>query len=229
MALEVAQVVMDANTVTTITNNINSLYSNAISQLTAYTFGVVALVGVLIPIIVTVIQSRSLKAEKENLEKHIIEETTKIKTAVKEDLLAELQLMFKSESKLQSTCIEEQFKLFENKLECADAATFHLQGNRNLDLKYFDAAAQDFCSATCGYLKGSDEVNGQRTLKLLIEDCLSKINKVEYESIGFDLELDNLLKLIKIISQNDRYLDSIDALNKARQAAKKREPILAKS
>lgn len=224
MALEVAQVVMDANTVTTITNNINSLYSNAISQLTAYTFGIVALVGVLVPVIVTIIQSRSLKAEKENLEKYISDEVTKIKAAVREELLDELKLKIESESKLLSASIEDKFKLFNNKLECAKAASFHIQGNTNLSKNLHPQAANDFCAATDGFLKGEDELNGKRTLNSLIIYCLPKINKEEYEDYDLDKSINELEALLKKVNQNSRHSDAIRDLNSERKAAKKREP-----
>lgn len=223
MALETAQIVMDANTITTIANNINSLYSNAISQLTAYTFGVVALVGVLIPIIVTVIQSRSLKAEKENLEKYISDEVAKIKTSVRGELLDELALRVESENKQLSANMEDKFKLFNNKLECAKAASFHLQGNVNLTKNQHAFAAKDFCSATDGFLRGGDELNGKRTLHLLLKECLPNTNKEEYDIFELEESLNELGVLLKDINHNNRYTDSIRDLNIEHRSVKKRD------
>ena len=202
-APEIAQVVMDADTVTTITNNINSLYSNALSQLTSYTMGVVALVGVLIPALVTFIQWRSLKAEKENLEKHIAEEITKAKLAIRDDLETELKQLVESVESSMLCRFEEKSRYLEKKLECADAATFHLQGNSQLDNKYYQLAARDYCFATERYLRGDDELNGQRTLDSLIQNCLPYINKVEYEDDDLEESIGHFYKSSSIFRSAD--------------------------
>lgn len=223
-ASEIAQVVMDANTVTTIANNINSLYSNAISQLTAYTLSVVALVGILIPVIVTLIQWKSLKTEKENLERHIAEETTNAKSIIRDELLAELKRLVETEEGNLLSRVETKFQVLENKLECADAASFHIQGNSQLGKKFHDLAAQDFCYATERYMRGGDELNGQRTLKSLIGSCLPEINKDEYEQAELDEKIDRVVEVLKEMNQNNRYDDHIIDLQRERKAAKNRAP-----
>jgi len=220
---EISQVVMDASTVTTIANNINSLYSNAIDQLTSYTLGVVALVGILIPVLVTLTQWRSLKAEKESLEKRISDEITNAKSTIRTELEAEMkQLIISEESSLLSR-IEEKFQILENKIEIADASSFHIQGNSHITREYYAAAMKDFCSATKGYLSGGDELNGPRTLRLLIEECLPKILKSDFEDADLEEELSVLISFLKRININNRYDDAIARLNREMKAAKLRE------
>lgn len=220
----VTQVVMDANTVTTIANNINSLYSNAISQLTSYTFGVVALVGVLIPALVTLIQWRSLKAEKDNLERHISDEIIKAKLSIRDELEAEMKRLVSSEESDLFSRIEGKFQELENKLACADASTFHIQGNSQVAAGYYDLATEDFCYATEGYLRGGDEQNGKRTLRLILEKCLPNIDKVDYERIDLDGKIDTLIVLLKEMNNNNRYTDHITDLIREKKVAKIREP-----
>ena len=204
-APEVSQVVMDANTVTTITNNINSLYSNAISQLTSYTLGVVALVGILIPVLVTLIQWRSLKAEKENLESHIKNEIEIAKSKIRVELEEKIEnLALARESNLLSL-IEERFAVLEKKLAVADASSFHIQGNSHVARDLHVAAISDFCSAAKGYLDGGDELNGPRTLRLLVE-CLSNINKNDFDQDEIDTRIDELVDYLKGINSNNRYV-----------------------
>lgn len=220
---EVAQVVMDASAITTIINNVNSLYSTAISQFTSYTLGVVALVGVLIPALVTVIQVRSLKAEKESLEKYISDEVNKAKLVIKEEMLQEIKRQIQSEENELTFRLEEKFSNFEKKLECAQASSFHIQGNGHLSRDMPAMAAEDFCDATHGYLDGGDELNGQRTLRMLIEDCLPKMYESDFEDVEIDKKIDDLIVLLKEHNNNNRYLDQIDRLNKARKTAKSRK------
>jgi hypothetical protein len=220
----VSQVVMDANTVTTITSNINSLYSNAISQLTAYTLGVVALVGILIPVLVTLIQWRSLKAEKDNLERHISDEITKAKSNIRDELEAEMkQLILSEESKLFAR-VEGKFKELEDKLACTDAASFHIQGNEQIAKGYFSLAVEDFCYAAMGYLRGGDAQNGQRVLRLLIEKCLPYVDKNEFEEMVMDEKVDELIAFLKKSNDGERYSDQITELIRLKKAAKIREP-----
>ncbi len=220
---DVAPVVLDANVVTTIINNVNSLYSTAIGQLTSYTLGIVALVGVLIPVLVTVIQVRSLKAEKENLEAHISDEVDKAKLNIKEEMLQEMKREIESvESKLISS-LEEKLSEIEKKLACAEAATSHLQGNDLTSRKLFALAAMDFCDATHQYLKGGDELNGQRTLRMLIEDCLPEMFNTDFDDNIIDEKIDALIELLMENNSNNRYLDKIDTLKKARKEAKNRK------
>lgn len=220
----ISQVVMDANTVTTITNNLNSLYSNAIGQLTSYTLGVIALVGVLIPALVTLIQWRSLKAEKENLQTHVENEISKAKINIRENIEAEMKLLIASEESKLLIRIEEKFRELENQLACADASTFHIQGNSQLDKSFYSTAAEDFSYASRRYLEGGDEQNAQRTLRLLIQKCLPNINKTDFEmSDDLDEKIDALIIVLKEKNENGRYAEHISDLNKERRDAKKRE------
>lgn len=221
-ATEVTPLIMDANTVTTIVNNINSLYSNAISQLTSYTFGVVAVVGILMPIIVSVIQSKSLKTEKENLEKYISDEVSKIKSTLRDEISSELKLLVEAEENELFSRVDVKFKTLEDKLKCAHASSFHIQGRTHLSQKFYLAASEDFCEATIGYLTGGDELNGQRTLRLLVNDCLTKLHKEDYENGDLDTDLESLLVALNNINIHNRYTDQIANLNRERKAGKSR-------
>jgi hypothetical protein len=59
-ATETQKVLMNANDVTTIISNINSLYSTVIY----WTFGIVAFIGVLLPVYIAILQNRQLKADR---------------------------------------------------------------------------------------------------------------------------------------------------------------------
>ena len=225
MALpEVSQVVMDANTVTTITNNINSLYSNAINQLTSYTLGVVALVGVLIPVLVTLIQWLNIKSEKKNLENLISDEIDRAKCIIRDEIKAELKNLITAEEKALIAKMESKYEELEKKISCADAASFHLQGSAQVDNKYFGSAVEDYCLATQYYLLGGDEQNGQRTLKLILRTCMPKVDKFEYEKYELEDNLSQLIATLKNYNDNNRYTDTIKDLTRLSKEAKNREP-----
>lgn len=233
-AQEITQAVLDANTVTTIINNIDSLYSNALTQLSAYTLGVLALVGVIIPILITIIQARNLKSEKESLIVHINNEIRNAQISLSEEFdKRELALTNALNSKINSLVkevevalqnrVDEKLVIFEAKIECADASTFQIQGNDHLSKNKFVDAAEDYCNATEGYLKGKDELNGQRTLAALIT-VLPKINKQQYEDNELAKYFEAVIETLKELNQNSKYSDQIDTLNKGIRAIKLREP-----
>jgi hypothetical protein len=142
---------------------------------------------------------------------------------IHDDMLSELKKKIQLEEENLALRLEEKFSIFERKLECARASSFHIQGNSHLGKEYFSIAADDFCNATEGYLQGDDELNGQRTLRLLIENCLPKIHKDEYDELELDSKINELIETLKSRNNNNRYHDHIERLNKSRKAAKSRE------
>lgn len=169
--------VLNAEVVTTIISNIDAMYATAISQLTTYTFGVVALVGVLLPIILGVVQSRSNKADKEELGKHIEKEISaaekKISTAIQAEIAEKIAL----EVSNMIEPLKQKIEDYELKFSQSRAGLFHLQGTMSKRNKLYAFAAMDYATSTIEYLKGGDESNGQRVLRLLQEECLPKVNK----------------------------------------------------
>ena len=185
-ATVVAKEVMDANTVTTIINNLNSLYSGAMGQVITYTAIMIGIVGILIPALSVIYQWRSLKSEKKSLEKDIHDDIENAKLSIRNDIVAEINKLIALEEKALTSRMEEKFKVLDKKLECAKANSFHIQGNEQIKTGFHALAASDLCIATESYLRGEDEVNGQRTLRILLEKCLPKIDKTQYEE--FDIE-----------------------------------------
>ena len=220
---EVSQVVMDANTVTTIANNINSLYSNAINQLTSYTLGVVALVGILIPVLLTIIQWRSLKDEKKSLEKNIQEGIDNANVVIRNALIVEMEKQNLIVEKALTSRMEEKFKMVDKKIETIKATTFFLQGTSLLSSGHYSVAISDFCTASKGYINGEDELNGQRAIEALLDSCLPKINKTDFADDEVEKHINHLIEYLELpeVNVNERYSDRISKL--------KRESIQAKS
>jgi len=219
----ITQQLSDVNTLTTIINNLNTLYSTAISQLTAYTLGIVGLVGVIIPLLITFFQFKSLKAEKDYLQNHISDEILKAKLEIRSEMLEELANKIKTEEENVISAVEQKLELLDKKIKIVDASTFHIQGNGRLSEKEYAYAAEDFCCATSMYLTGGDELNGQRTLDLLVTNALPKVNKTEFEEFELEKNIERVIKILISINTNKKYSDQINALKKARRAASARE------
>lgn len=201
---------------------VNGFYENAFEQLLQYTLAIIAFAGVVIPFIVGLIQWRSLKSEKENLEKLIASELLSEKSRIRDELLDELKKLVESEEGKLSSRMEEKFSSLDRRLEVARAGTFHIQGNSSLKASFFSAACLDFCYATEGYIKGNDENNAQRTLKLLIGSGLPKTTGSAYEQVNLGNKIDKLIEFLESKNINGRYTDSIENIKSESKKAKER-------
>lgn len=225
VAPEVVKEVMDANTVTTIINNLNSLYSGAMSQVITYTAIIIGVVGIIIPALSILFQWRSLRAEKKSLEKDIQEGIDNAKASIRADLIAEMKEQISIEEKKLTSRMESKFEKLEQGIECSTASIFFLQGKLQLDANLHAEALKDYCVAARHFLTGGDYVNGQRALNMVINDCLPKINKVEYDEDAEEA-INTLSKFLEgdQINTNRQFHDRIDVLKKESKKAKLREP-----
>lgn len=219
------KVVMDAYEVSTIINNLNALYSGAMSQVITYTAVIIALVGIGIPFLAALNQKRNFKAESESLEKNIHESIDNAKVIIRNDLIAEMKESISSEEAALNTRIEEKFRALDKKLECAKAATFYLQGAASFRLKHFASAAIDFSTSTISDMKGGDERNAQRALKTIVQQCLPNINKTDFDEFPIEKSINEVITYLgeKEVNINDRYTDIIEKLGKELKTAQMRE------
>lgn len=225
-AAEVAKVVMDASSVTTIINNLNSLYSTAMGQVITYSAIIIGLVGIIIPALSILFQWRSLKAEKKSLEKDIKEGIENAKLSIRNDLIKEMKEQISIEEKALLSRIDEKFSALDKKIESAMASIFFLQGKSQLDSENYAKAVDDFCIAAKGFIKGDSEVNGQAALENIIEHCLPSINKTEYEEEEVEGKINPLIEYLESeeVNVNDRYVLTIRKLKTEIKKVKVRVP-----
>lgn len=225
-APEVVKEVMDANSVTTIINNLNSLYSGAMSQVITYTAIIIGVVGILIPTLSILFQWRSLKAEKKSLEKDIQEGIDNAKASIRSDLIKEMKEQVSIEESALISRMELKFEALDKEIECATASIFFLQGKSQLDSNKHAEALKDYCVAARRFLIGKNDLNGQRALNIVIEDCFPKIYKAEYEEAGVEEAIDVLVKYMSLpeVNVNHRFTDKIASLKRESKIAKSREP-----
>jgi hypothetical protein len=216
--------ILDASAITTIINNLNTLYSSAFTQFLTI-FGLLfAIVGLVVPYIAARYQAKSLKAEKETLENKINEEIAIAKKEIRNELLEDINSKIKEAENTSITRMEEKFKALHKKYLCTKAATFFLQARSQLDKKNYSGALTDFSLSVRAYVEGEDEANAQRALRNIIEYCLPNINKED----NFDeKEIEEEIKLLtdflesKEININNRYANDVILINKAYKEAKK--------
>jgi len=206
-----------------ILTSVNGFYQEAFSQLVQYTFAIIALVGILVPLIAGIIQWRSTKTEKESLEKLIRDEIARTKLELQTTAREEIKSLVATENTAIHDRIDQKFNQLDMELKKVEAKAFHLQGNTSLDEKNYSQAARDFCSSTTLYFSGQDELNGKKTLSALIENCLPKIIKSEYENNDMDELVDMLIEVIEQSNANGRYFSEIQCLKTEIRNVKSRE------
>ena len=208
-----------------ILDKVNSFYSTAFSQLLTITIAILGFGGVVLPIILQIIQSRSFRVEQKSLENHITNEINERMKGIK----AEMEKQFQEEKEKINESFKSEIEAINKKLAeqtlLARAGTFFLQGANYISRENYSQAACDYGYAAEMFLSGKDEINGQRALRSLIENCLPKLNSVSFEIIlNLDDSIDTLIKTLTEKNENGRFMDTINTINNLRKLAKKKTP-----
>jgi hypothetical protein len=172
---------MDASTVTTIMNNINTLYSNALGQLITFTIGILAFVGVLLPLIISFLQNRQLKADHKNLNEKISLDIQAAKIVlnkdIKNEIVKEIEEFKEEILKLQQEMNKENIR----KMTVIEAKTYHVQAVTQILSRDYPTAFQDLMTAIVSYVEADDELNVQAALNDSNMHDLPHLKKIDFE------------------------------------------------
>lgn len=185
---------------------VNGFYATSFSQLMTITLGLVAFVGVLIPILFTFYHNRKVKLESELLQKHIEQKVL--------DAQAELMKHITQEvcSKFDSANSEN-----DKRLHVLSAGLFHLQANFQIKNKSFKNATDSSFSAIFSCIEAHDELNLKRGLEVLMKRCLPFLTPEHAVNLKeLDFNLSELIAALKGINENGRYTDTIFELSVAK-------------
>jgi hypothetical protein len=208
-----------------IIDKINGFYSTSFSQLITITIAILGFSGIVLPIIIQFMQNRTFRIEQKFLQVQIDQEI-KLATA---ELKTEISNLFTKEKETIQAQLKAELSLLktsmENKFNVAQAGTFFIQAVNKNEKKQFAVAARDYAFAAEMFLKGLDDLNGQRAIKGLIEVALPKIDSSSFDSepqLGSSIE--DLLKLLGERNDNNRFQDTITSIKTGVSQAKKRNP-----
>jgi len=193
-------------------NMIDTFYSNAWNRLII----VLAIVGVLWPLIIKAYSDYTVKIKEEKLEKRLSE---KIQNLNKENL--EL-IIKKNDANIEGIdkLVSEKLENIDIKLNASKGVVWHIQGNLCYEKKEYNNALKYFFFAFEYYFNGKDEMNLQLILTCIkncykmVED-LSVLEKVKNEHL-------NLIKQLYKINENGRYTNAIDDIKKEFNSAEER-------
>ena len=215
----VATEIMNANAITMIISNINSLYNNVFTFVAV----LVTLLGIIFPIVLTRYQNKKIASNHKLLSEQIKAEIGEAKTKLIEEIMArfaEEKLILENKIVVtENNLIKEITKMKSN----IEARTHHLQGSQNLVKEKYVPALRDYEIAAKGFLFSADEGNMQNSLKNITDIILPKLNKDDFEKES-DLEKRclSLTEEIKGINVNSRYDSKIKELEDALKGAKAR-------
>lgn len=202
---------------------VNQFYDQAFNRLLVITFGIIAFIGVLVPLVVGWVQLRSLRNEKGailgELKKEIDSERALIKESIETSVREEMR-------GLQLT-LEARIELLSNDLQktsaIAEARSFHLQGMSALASKSHIDAIEDFVRAAVEYIKGENEANAQRCMNLIVDNCLPAADGVQYSEKNIAMHCETLLKKLDEENTNGRYANYIQKIEYQMRRAAARE------
>lgn len=203
-------------------STVTNFYDQAFNKLMAVTFGVIAFIGVLVPIVVGWVQTRNLKSEKSallsELRQEIASEREEIRKTIEASVRAEMsELRIETQARLKSLADE-----IERAAASADASTFHLQGVSRFQSGFFGMAAGDFAHSAYRYIDAKDEANAQKCISILVHDCLPKMSADDYKEYKVEKVCNRLLKELRACNENGRYTNSIADIEREMEVASKR-------
>lgn len=213
-------------------SNIEQMYSNQWTTLLLIIVSFLTFVGILIPILLGLLQRRTINLSEKELEEKMDDKFKKLSEKNEGEIEAQRKTMaedFNAAKKEFGEQLAEKEKELEEKIQQvryrASGATLHVQGSARLREGRFVIAAQSFVEAAYLYIQANDEPNFQRVMLSLVEDTLPKMNKTDLKILD-DLEpdLDDLVIEIEEFNENSRYENLLGNFRRAFRQCREREP-----
>lgn len=206
-------------------DKMHAFYTQAFSNLMSITFGIIAFVGVVLPIVVSLIQNRQLKRENDNLRRELKLEIETIASGEIENL----EKLLDDKARAIDSRIEEKLMELNKKLSTSTAESrgsiFHLQGNSGVSNGDYGEATISYAVALSAYLLAKNLGDARVVANLLHSTCLPEIDKETFaDSPRIKTFIEAAIKDLKASNQDGRHTDLIEKIERKTVAAEKREP-----
>lgn len=208
-----------------ILNAVNAFYDQSFTRLLTATFGLIAFIGVLVPLLVGWVQLRTLRAEKGALLAELKLEIAKEREALRSEIEGQVEERVETLRTEYEARFEEISKKLKRSSEMVHARTHHLQGLSFINRGKFHLAIEDFCHAAPLYIKAGDEANAQRCLRSLVEKALPRTTANQYLQFKIDDKCKALVADLEEHDENGRYQNDIQRIEREMDKAKKRDPL----
>ncbi len=198
-----------------ILNSVNEFYTSAWNMLIIYTSILLAVVGVIIPLILTWWQNRTLKFREEAL-KNELQNIFDVK-------VKKLNTEF---SEKVNEMIDEKLNKTEDfvskKVSQAVATSFHIQGSNFLKQKDYFSAIRDYLYAGNKYLIAEDHLNLTRVNKVLLNNIKHLNSEMLYDLKLLDCGIEDYINAIQKNNTTDVFTEIIRKLKKSVHTIKKK-------
>jgi hypothetical protein len=203
---------------------VHRFYHDSFSDLLTLTLATMAFVGVVVPMIIQYVQSRSLATERES----ILNTLTAQLHAFEANIREELKTLLQSEIEKIRTELAEQIKqsqtVSQQGIDRSRGVAFHIQANDQLRLKSYSTATVSICDAINSYIAGKDEMNVQRAFTVLLS-CLKALDSSAFDdNQALTGALSQTLHLVTENNLDYRYSNFLQDVDVATRNAKKRKP-----
>lgn len=204
-----------------ILEKVNAFYSGAFSQLVTFTIGLLALVGVLIPIAIAAYQNRQLKHDQRSLSDKISHDLASAKRELSEQLEKDVTTRDDELRLLIASVKSEVAKEIQKTHELAIAGTLHLQALSNYE-KEPQLAAVDCLDAISSYAAGGDERNLQAVITIFTK-CIEKVTSETFKLYDFDEHARTATDALTALAANGRYTENIRSIRTGVEEARTRK------
>lgn len=200
-------------------NQLNTIYSSFNAQLVNVLVATFLIAAVFVPLLIAALQALSAKREKKQFEELIstmVTEEIRKATEISEKLFQELK------KEITQSVEKEIWRVERGAL----AGALLIQANNHFGKNAFGAGMDNNLQALSAYVDAKQEQNVRACLNN-VDNHFNKINKVHVKDFKLEKCTKSAIDSLRTINQNDRYRRDIDALERALERAKEREPLTA--
>lgn len=201
-----------------ILERLNGFYSGAFNQLITFTVGLLALVGVLIPVAIAAYQNRQLRHDQKLLTEKIENDLAAAKLELTEKLAKGLAAQDETLKGLIESTKQEIANEIKKTNKLAIARALHLQANSHQNTAPASSALDSLAAATA-YASGKDERN-LRSVLAIWEECIKNVKADDFKHYDLEDEAKRAIEAIESIGANGRYAVDIRSIQRGVEEAK---------
>ncbi|EKN4691033.1 hypothetical protein ABF227_003550 [Yersinia ruckeri] len=207
-----------------ILEKLDDFYSSSFSSLMVLIAGMMGIIGILVPIVISIYQSKKIDGQKENLEIFIKNELVFAVSELKNELDESNGIKMDEYKKEIEDSLAEQTRAQENKIIRIGAkslgSVFHVQGSIKLKDKNYFLATNSFIEAAINYITARDENNLCRVINMCHQRTIPNVTQQD-ECEKLEKKIHLLIEKMKKINSNGRYTDEIQKIQDALSKVKK--------
>ena len=204
-----------------VVSSVNRFYSGAFDHLFALVLALIALFGVILPILIQIYQRRVMKVSESELKAEMV----KLFEEKKVELISIIEEKIASEKESITAALDKNTATIKKRLATAEGYSFHMLGNSSIEKGAFFAAGQHLCRAAELYCSSDNGADLQTVINILSETVLPKLNKKDLERNGFQSRLEDLFKQLGKMEHHGFLRAPLRDLAEALRQAKSRESV----